>query len=158
MWGCWGEKVETLQPALRASDENLGGTWASATRPALGMAAAGAAATHLVKASPRSITTAVFSPPLPRPSYSGMVVNKTVSRRTQTRRPTGLSFQGAGPERRRGAVAAAGTSRGRGAPAPGCPRLCLTPRRIHVLTGALVSCTWKEELREPSLISVRGGW
>lgn len=43
------------------------GCRAAATRPPLGPRSH-PTATHLVKASPRSITTAVFSPPLPRPS------------------------------------------------------------------------------------------
>lgn len=73
--------METEQAASGACDEDPGWAWGSGTRPPLGTTAAGAATTHLVKDSPRSITTAVFSPPLPRPSYSGMVVNKPVRRR-----------------------------------------------------------------------------
>uniref|UniRef100_K7G192 Uncharacterized protein n=1 Tax=Pelodiscus sinensis TaxID=13735 RepID=K7G192_PELSI len=45
--------------------------------------------THLVKDSPRSITTAVFSPPLPRPSYSGIATG------CGAQRPASLTTTGA---------------------------------------------------------------
>lgn len=133
------------QPAPRAWEEGPGR--ASTTRPPLKTTALRAVATHLVKASPRSITTAVFSPPLPRPSYSGMVVKTTV-RRPRTQAPQVSALGGAGPGRRGAGVATAGASSGRGAPGPGCPRLCLTPRRIQILAGVPVSGTKEEETRE----------
>lgn len=132
------------QPAPRAWEEEPGR--ASTTRPPLKTTALSAVATHLVKASPRSITTAVFSPPLPRPSYSGMVVKTTV-RRPRTQAPQVSALGGAGPGRRRAGVATAGASSGCGAPGPGCPWLCLTPRRIQILAGVPVSGTKEEETR-----------
>lgn len=149
------------QLALRASDEDPGQTWVLATRPALGTMEVRAAATHLVKASPRSITTAVFSPPLPRPSYSGMMIKGTVRRthhRHGSERPR-LSGGGAGggvPSDGEPAIATAGASLGGGAPAPDCPRLCLIPRRAHSLTGAPVSSIREEEMRRLPLIWVQG--
>ena len=95
--------------------------------------AACATATHLVKASPRSITTAVFSPPLPRPSYSGMVVKKTFRRKTRTQIPTNFRSQGARPGlglRR----ATAGSSQGRARrlrAVPGCASFGVGPRALQ---------------------------
>lgn len=137
-------KVETRRPVLRAWEDS---GRASTTRPPPGTTAASAAATHLVKASPRSITTAVFSPPLPRPSYRGMVVRRTVPRRAQPQDRPAPALGGAGPKRQCAGVATAGTSSGRGAPGPGCPGLCLTPRRIQILQSISVSGTKLEETR-----------
>lgn len=131
---------EASQPALRVSDNNPGRTWVLTTRPALGTTAARAMATHLVKASPRSITTAVFSPPLPRPSYSGMVVKKTVSRReppTPVQEASALRGRGRGPRtgatvsrqwRRRGPLLVAAR---RPRTVPGCASFRVGPTSLQ---------------------------
>lgn len=77
-WSCGAPAqrrgVGLVGPQSRTSEASQHRGRGSARGPAR-PAAAGSrsqARTHLVNASPKSSTTAVFSPPLPRPSYSGI--------------------------------------------------------------------------------------
>lgn len=138
------------EPARRTRTRARG----SAPRSFPQTTAAGAAGTHLVKASPRSITTAVFSPPLPRPSYSGMAAGRAVGRQARTRGPGLLSSEGrggggAGRRRRRGPrVAAARRTRA----VPGWASSASDPH----LAGGPVRGTKEEEMRLPSVAGTRG--
>lgn len=144
--------MEMWQPAPRAWEEEPGR--ASTTRPPLKTTALSAVATHLVKASPRSITTAVFSPPLPRPSYSGMVVKTTVRRpRTQAHKFLLSEGRGRGDGarawRRRGPrVAAARRARA----VPGCASLHVGSKSLQASQSPVRR---KKRHRRPR-IGVRG--
>lgn len=88
--GPWGLSFSTRPADSEASGDAAGPQTLARARGGKG----GPAGTHLVKASPKSITTAVFSPPLPRPSYSGIAASpRTADSRTKC---TSAGGRGAG--------------------------------------------------------------